>query len=715
MNNSSIPTGKRMPPGWEQWHPNDHLNEEEAEGRFTIIHGENSPELGSSTDAVGRRVIVGASAEQEEVKRRKVDENAENSVHPNITEDGSKRRKTSEEDLPPILDASDLAALFDPDRLEDPFLELPPIEKPHLEANVVEIRPEPSLLNGGQDIGLEAQRDEELSKARDFLLEQLKKRTNSPFKECETLKEALENKNAILEIKELDLGKGSLSVVPPEIELFKNLEVLNLSENRLTELPPQICYLIQLRQLYLHQNALTQLPPQICCLINLETLGLAINNFIDFPPQICNMISLKNLDLDGNNISELPPQICQLINLEQFCLSENNFIEFPLAICNMINLKRLYLDGNNIRELPPQIGQLINLDAFDLCENNLTELPPQIGQLRSLTQLMIDNNPDLRGLPLEILDLPHTAEISITESSLSEEVMTRLRTACNQPNYQGPRFSLGHSEQQSEQKPTKEILESLFLALGKPYRELSNVLGNDIDQPALCAWLNKLSYMKDFQGSEETKQWLIGNILNYLELADQDPAFRRAFSVAIQRAAQTCGDRVALSILHLGIQHHLATIDLHNLKALAEFLKRGVFAVSLLEGIARNKVAVLPFFDEIEVYLAYPVKLKERLGLPIDVQEMLYFTCSAIKQEDLDEAAAFVEKKLAGEEFYQFLIEQDIWLKALEAHFPEDVAKLKRTREDEANGDTPDYVELARVWNEGLIALSKNALVPRYI
>jgi hypothetical protein len=58
-------------------------------------------------------------------------------------------------------------------------------------------------------------------------------------------------------------------------------------------------------------------------------------------------------------------------------------------------------------------------------------------------------------------------------------------------------------------------------------------------------------------------------------------------------------------------------IDKSDLRGYADFLLRGQWMLEQLEQIAREKVKTLPFIDEIEVFLAYPIKLKERLNLPI--------------------------------------------------------------------------------------------------
>jgi hypothetical protein len=135
-------------------------------------------------------------------------------------------------------------------------------------------------------------------------------------------------------------------------------------------------------------------------------------------------------------------------------------------------------------------------------------------------------------------------------------------------------------------------------------------------------------------------------ILSHLELAEESEDFRESFFAIIDGASKTCGDRMALSVLHLGIVSKLQSIDKSDLRGYANFLLRGPWMLEQLEQIAREKVKIQRFDDEIEVFLAYPVKLKERLNLPIDVDEMLYFDCSGVTEQDLDNAATSIEEML---------------------------------------------------------------------
>jgi hypothetical protein len=71
-------------------------------------------------------------------------------------------------------------------------------------------------------------------------------------------------------------------------------------------------------------------------------------------------------------------------------------------------------------------------------------------------------------------------------------------------------------------------------------------------------------------------------------------------------------------------------------------LGRGMFRLDQLAVIAREKVASRNFVDEIEVYLAYQVKLREQLALPLDTPDMRFFNVSYVTQDDLDVAQARV-------------------------------------------------------------------------
>ena len=123
-------------------------------------------------------------------------------------------------------------------------------------------------------------------------------------------------------------------------------------------------------------------------------------------------------------------------------------------------------------------------------------------------------------------------------------------------------------------------------------------------------WLARLSGLADFRN--QNKRSLAEKVIGYIETANADKDFRKVFFALLTGSTASCGDRVAYSILEVGIQCKLADLDLKNCESceVAKLLKT-VMALELLREVARAKVRSLVCVDEIEVYLAYPVKLKK--------------------------------------------------------------------------------------------------------
>jgi hypothetical protein len=136
----------------------------------------------------------------------------------------------------------------------------------------------------------------------------------------------------------------------------------------------------------------------------------------------------------------------------------------------------------------------------------------------------------------------------------------------------------------------------------------------------------------------------------------------------IQGATATCGDRMILSILYVSLQFkmHILAHDLDNVEEIARFLVRGPFIMTELEKIARAKIRTLYVVDEIEVYLGYPIKLRDHFNIPIETREMLYYACSSLGPRDLDAAANTLQDKLNDKTLISnFLSTQPLWTKVI--------------------------------------------------
>jgi hypothetical protein len=141
-------------------------------------------------------------------------------------------------------------------------------------------------------------------------------------------------------------------------------------------------------------------------------------------------------------------------------------------------------------------------------------------------------------------------------------------------------------------------------------------------------------------------------VVEDLRQAAARPGLRQKYFQQAFGATETCEDRVTLT--WNGMQTARLTDDVEDGAyddRLDELVleARHLFRLDALDRIAREKVESLHFVDEIEVYLAYQVKLRERLDLQLVAPDMRYFGVSHVTEDDLDAAEARVRTGEAAE------------------------------------------------------------------
>jgi len=314
------------------------------------------------------------------------------------------------------------------------------------------------------------------------------------------------------------------------------------------------------------------------------------------------------------------------------------------------------------------------------------------------------------------LDLPHTTSISFSASQIPQAVLNRIQEATNAEDYSGPRlsFDIRNSSLNETAPLLDKILTDYFKIAEMQFEESpESFLGfieklEEDGKQRLATWLHRLCSSTDMSRSGESDKQFAQKIISYLTQADKNEDFRNALIGCVAEAIDTCGDRMILSVLRIGIAFQLATIDLNDPKKVAGFLKRGVAAIRMLEDIAEKKASTLVLVDKIEVYLAYPIKLKDALDLPIEVDKMLFFSCSGVTQDDLDDARKKVQEFLDSEqESLEFLVQQNFWVKTLAKHYPEKLEEINETRFKMLEDSSDQAVSY---YKEALITLSKKLL-----
>lgn len=393
---------------------------------------------------------------------------------------------------------------------------------------------------------------------------------------------------------------------------------------------------------------------------------------------------LRQLNLESNLFVEMPATLGHLKNLEWLSFHKNALRELAGWMVTLPLLEVLDFSKNALRSLPSSFKEISGLLVADFSDNHLIGFPKELCELPNLCSVNLANNPDLTSLPPEVLHISGSCEIDLWGCGLSRRIVEDLRDAMDIPDYRGP-ILLFTFEEGAPYKdfPIEESLDLLYKIVRRKPRRFPDLIQDPISEGHLRRWLSRLIDMADFDRSGEHQRALAEHVVSYLELAQKDLAFRAVFFSLIKRAGETCGDRMALSVLHIGLAHKIVTFDKSKMKAFSELLIRGVFVVDLLERLARERIALekkttLRYVDEIEVYLGYPVMLKGKLKIPIDVDAMLFFRSSILTQNDLNHAERYVKEKLADQKTcLKFLIEQPEWREALKAKYPEGYAAME--------------------------------------
>lgn len=217
----------------------------------------------------------------------------------------------------------------------------------------------------------------------------------------------------LTQLESLELNKGDLSVLPPEIERLQGLMRLTIQQTQLQRLPAELSRLPKLRILVVEQCLLEQIPVELGELPALELLRFNKNQLAEIPDSIGNLTKLRLLDLAHNQLERLPDSIGQLTQLYQLQLSSNRLSELP-DLRPLRLLRNLALNHNRFATVPESIFELKQLEKLELKGNPLTKLPKEIARLQRLSSLELDW--DRVELPVEIADCKAFTLLNIQEN-----------------------------------------------------------------------------------------------------------------------------------------------------------------------------------------------------------------------------------------------------------------------------------------------------------
>lgn len=152
--------------------------------------------------------------------------------------------------------------------------------------------------------------------------------------------------------------------MPASLALCCNLELLHLGNNKILELPPELfACLPKLRELQLYKNKITIIPPEIGNLVAIERLSMASNNIKAVPEEIGACTTLVELYLSNNaKLSFFPSSAGHLRRLQELKLYKCPALkQLPTTALEMTSLREL-----DVRAVKKQVCKISPecMDAF---------------------------------------------------------------------------------------------------------------------------------------------------------------------------------------------------------------------------------------------------------------------------------------------------------------------------------------------------------------
>lgn len=402
--------------------------------------------------------------------------------------------------------------------------------------------------------------------------------------------------------------------------------------------------------------------------LNLSNCNFNFENI--YIPTNLKKLSIINSNIEWKEIMKVVSK-CKKINF----LEVNN-----LELIDLTLLKNWILNTEIEEELLELIFTNISNFIYPENFNYLIEFSRQ-----TVLSFSFNTCTNVTGVdPCFLAVLPVKLNVEFNQCSISTFVIRRLRE--NRFTWTGTDLTINGlyiTEEEDEEVDEVEIdenkikfsvthiLNEMYLHYKQQDPPTFSVITEFTCDDSLIKWLNRL--FAETKNDVKIIQDLIPDVLNMIETMDSNSEFLEESCNIINDATESCGDRVILSILYISMQYALHTLqpELTNIRFIFEILLRGPYIMHVLEKIARDKIKTLHYFDEVEIYLAYPIKLRDRFQIPISTSSLLYYTASGLNDYDIFEAEKLVESALKNKyQIVSFLETQKIWTQLLFIYNP---------------------------------------------
>lgn len=161
-------------------------------------------------------------------------------------------------------------------------------------------------------------------------------------------------------IKFINLGGNSLSTLPDEIQLFKNLRILFFADNKFRSIPKALGSISSLYMLSFKNNLLEDVPEESLS-PSLHWLILTNNQIKKLPSSIGKLKFLRKFLLSGNQLDSLPEEMSGCTDLELIRLSVNKLQSLPSWLLRLPKLSWIAFSSNNFPQVSSSSVSSLNI------------------------------------------------------------------------------------------------------------------------------------------------------------------------------------------------------------------------------------------------------------------------------------------------------------------------------------------------------------------
>lgn len=222
--------------------------------------------------------------------------------------------------------------------------------------------------------------------------------------------------------------------------LFKNEITLSSNINspsdeydrfnfRVVKIPKSIKYFNEITNVNLSHNTITEIPDELCMLKNLVNLNIKYNKISTIPSSIKNLENLKKLDISHNEIEEIPEELYLMKSLEVLNIKFNMVRWISSSIKGLENLIKLNVSNNRIRGIPKELFMMQNLQNVDMSNNMIGMLPKMIKSTNKIENINLSHNL-ISAIPSELFLLEKLKNIDLKNNQINK-IKNRITTVVN--------------------------------------------------------------------------------------------------------------------------------------------------------------------------------------------------------------------------------------------------------------------------------------------